>query len=145
MQTSAGIIITDGHQFLIGHVSFQNWWDIPKGRLELGEMPRDAAIRETYEETGLEINPDDLLDLGMFYYLPKKRLHLFLLIAPDLPPIEKMQCTTLYNPIKRTDFLLPEMDRWVYIPFSKKKKFLIRAMADVIGKVEENDLFPYIR
>ena len=29
------------------------YWDFPKGRLELGEAPLDAAIREVEEETGL--------------------------------------------------------------------------------------------
>jgi 8-oxo-dGTP diphosphatase len=31
------------------------WWSPPGGDLELGEQPSDAAIRETFEETGLWI------------------------------------------------------------------------------------------
>ncbi len=30
-------------------------WDIPGGTVEPQEMPRDAAIRETMEEVGLEV------------------------------------------------------------------------------------------
>ena len=29
---------------------------IPKGRLEVGESPEDAAFRETFEETGISIS-----------------------------------------------------------------------------------------
>lgn len=29
-------------------------WDLPKGRLEIGESPFEAAVRETREETGLD-------------------------------------------------------------------------------------------
>lgn len=42
-------------------------WDLPKGKIEKGETPEDAAIREVQEETGL----DRLLvrsDLGSTYH-----------------------------------------------------------------------------
>jgi len=34
-------------------------WDAVSGRLKPGEHPRDAALREAREETGLEVLPDD--------------------------------------------------------------------------------------
>lgn len=37
--------------------SYPEYWDIPGGLVELGELPRDAAIRETKEEVGLNIKP----------------------------------------------------------------------------------------
>ena len=30
------------------------YWSIPKGEIEKGESPKDTAIRETYEETGIK-------------------------------------------------------------------------------------------
>ncbi len=36
----------------------EGWLDIPKGHIEKGEKARDAAIRETFEETGLRIEPE---------------------------------------------------------------------------------------
>ena len=36
-------------------------WDIPGGRVEAGELPRMAAIRECREEVGLEIELENIL------------------------------------------------------------------------------------
>jgi len=32
-----------------------SWWGYPKGHLEEGEKPSEAAVREVYEETGFEV------------------------------------------------------------------------------------------
>jgi 8-oxo-dGTP diphosphatase len=39
----------------------QGQWSIPGGALEVGEFVRDAAIREAREETGLIVEPGELL------------------------------------------------------------------------------------
>lgn len=36
---------------------YPEYWDIPGGLVELGELPRDAVIRETKEEVNLNIIP----------------------------------------------------------------------------------------
>ena len=36
-------------------------WSIPGGRLEIGETLREAVVREAREETGLTVEPADLL------------------------------------------------------------------------------------
>ena len=38
-------------------------WSVPGGLVELGETVRKAALREVYEETGLRIRLDRLLDV----------------------------------------------------------------------------------
>lgn len=40
----------------------------PGGKLEPGETPRQAAVREVFEESGLRIDEDDLLLLGRIRY-----------------------------------------------------------------------------
>ena len=32
-----------------------SWWGYPKGHLEEGEKPSEAAVREVFEETGFEV------------------------------------------------------------------------------------------
>ena len=40
----------------------------PGGKLEQGESPRDAAVREIAEEVGLVVHPDDLEPMGELTY-----------------------------------------------------------------------------
>ena len=46
------------------HPPIQGQWSIPGGVLEVGEMVRESAIREAREETGLIVEPGELL--GVF-------------------------------------------------------------------------------
>ena len=43
------------------HPPLQAEWSIPGGVLEIGELVREAAIREAREETGLTVEPRELL------------------------------------------------------------------------------------
>ena len=65
---SAGVLVyrRNGGQtsFLLGHPGSHLWarkdlgaWMVPKGLIESGEAPFDAALREFREETGLEPPP----------------------------------------------------------------------------------------
>ena len=40
-------------------------WAPPGGHLEFGEEPKDAAIRETMEETGIDLPPINVLACGV--------------------------------------------------------------------------------
>ncbi len=57
------IIIEAGRVVLVkrAHPPIQGHWSIPGGVLEVGEMIREAAIREAREETGLIVQPGELL------------------------------------------------------------------------------------
>jgi ADP-ribose pyrophosphatase YjhB (NUDIX family) len=57
------IIIEDSRVLLVkrAHPPLQAEWSIPGGVLEVGELVREAAIREAREETGLIVEPSDLL------------------------------------------------------------------------------------
>jgi len=59
-----GAIIIEGDRVLLvrrAHPPIQGQWSIPGGVLEVGEMVREAAVREAREETGLIVEPGELL------------------------------------------------------------------------------------
>jgi 8-oxo-dGTP diphosphatase len=57
------IIIEDSRVVLVkrAHPPLQAEWSIPGGVLEVGELVREAAVREACEETGLTVEPGELL------------------------------------------------------------------------------------
>ena len=57
------IIIEDQRVVLVkrAHPPLQAEWSIPGGVLEVGELMREAAVREAREETGLTVEPGELL------------------------------------------------------------------------------------
>lgn len=62
-----GSIIIEGDRVVLvkrAHPPIQGQWSIPGGVLEVGERMREAAIREAREETGLIVEPGELL--GVF-------------------------------------------------------------------------------
>lgn len=56
-EIAAAVIVQDGRLLLVrrrvaeGSLS----WQFPAGQIEPGESPEDAAVRETFEETGLVV------------------------------------------------------------------------------------------
>jgi 8-oxo-dGTP diphosphatase len=57
------IIIERGRVVLVkrAHPPLKDQWSIPGGVLEVGERVREAAVREAREETGLTVEPVELL------------------------------------------------------------------------------------
>jgi ADP-ribose pyrophosphatase YjhB (NUDIX family) len=67
---AASVALRNGDRFLLverGRAPARGQFAFPGGRLEAGETPEDAARRELFEETGLEVADVELvevMDLG---------------------------------------------------------------------------------
>ncbi len=58
----AQLLIRDPDQrVLLCQLTYKRDWDLPGGVLEVGESPRDGAVREVREELGLTLNAGPLL------------------------------------------------------------------------------------
>ncbi|MFA6447639.1 MAG: NUDIX domain-containing protein [Patescibacteria group bacterium] len=56
-------------------------WEFPGGKIEFGEIPEQACVREVKEETGLDINNLELLGLHTdYWHLPDKEIQVQLVI-----------------------------------------------------------------
>ena len=68
------LALSEGRVLLVKRAiePFKGYWDIPGGFLEAGEHPADGAVREMREETGLEIEPVEILGIFMDVYGPEQ-------------------------------------------------------------------------
>ncbi len=58
----ANVLATDGEgRILVVKPTYSRGWMLPGGRVERGETPHAAAVRETHEETGLEVALERIL------------------------------------------------------------------------------------
>lgn len=55
------VIFDTEERVLLCHRRDMDVWNLPGGRVESGELPDEAAVRETREETGLEVTVERLV------------------------------------------------------------------------------------
>jgi 8-oxo-dGTP pyrophosphatase MutT (NUDIX family) len=129
---SCGIVLlTAQRELLLCHVTGQDHWDLPKGGAHAGESPLQAALRETREETGLDLAGERLLDLGRLDYRPKKDLHLFAALVPRLD-VAQLCCESRFSHYA-TGERLPEMDGYDWFGFDRVAQLCTARMAAVLG------------
>jgi len=140
---SAGIVITDGEVILGCLVNRmgnnKTFYDLPKGKVEPGESAQKAAVRETWEEANVRVNPKKLVDLGRFKYLkkskywPAKDIHLFLyqVNTNQLPSLSSMKCNSFYT--DRDGTSKPETVGFKYIRIENIRQHMSKNMVKVLN------------
>jgi 8-oxo-dGTP diphosphatase len=78
-RVGVGVIVTKGDRLLLIErkgVHGQGTWSTPGGHLEYGESPEECAVRETKEETGVDIAnvralgyTNDLFEISGLHYI----------------------------------------------------------------------------
>lgn len=98
MVESAGLLIIQDNKILLAHPTKAPWYGsytIPKGKVERGETYIEAAIRETKEEIGIDIDDSEIgKEVNVIYYSNEdgkvyKRVYYFLVYPKNKITIDK--------------------------------------------------------
>lgn len=129
--TTCGLVIVSPAGWLLGRVTGLGHWDLPKGKRDPGEPLEDAALRECWEETGLDLrcHRNALNDLGVRVYNWKrgKTLHLFELILEE--PLDLAGCFSSTWVTGRGPTPVLDMDEWAWVPADQVEHHVNRRMA----------------
>ena len=77
---AAAVVLDRGRVLLTQRAEgthLEGLWEFPGGKLEPGESPEEALVRECREECGIEIAVDDILEVTFHRYPEKDVLLLF--------------------------------------------------------------------
>ena len=120
---SAGVIIFDDDCVLILRAG--DTWSFPKGGVEQGEDLLDAAIRETWEETGFVSNRDYMLTGEITPSITYESLYR---VSPEVSKTVIKTCTFFVaermgdrDPILKVnpDLGYPEHEEWMWVDIDK--------------------------
>lgn len=86
-----GVLFVEGKVVLLKNE--RNEWELPGGRLDLGETQEEALVREFKEELSIGVEPLDLLDSYLFEVIPGRQVSIVTygcrLIGEFAPAISK--------------------------------------------------------
>jgi 8-oxo-dGTP pyrophosphatase MutT (NUDIX family) len=110
-------------------------WSIPKGMAEDGESPIEAAVRELWEETGIDVNNLQIsliVELGpVLYRTRKKILKSFLYIIDDDLSDFDFKCISL------VDGKYPEISDYKLVNLENAEKVLHESQASKIEEIKQ--------
>jgi 8-oxo-dGTP pyrophosphatase MutT (NUDIX family) len=135
------VVVTDGALLLLGRFARRALWDVPKGLAEPDEDFAAAAARELREETGLEVPPGALRDLGVHRYLRGKDLALFLWRLEAMPAPEELQCSSFFRVANGT--VVPEFDAFAVLPWAEALPRVGRNLQRVLHEVRAGPAWPF--
>lgn len=141
---SAGVLIRCQDRFLLCHSTFQSklyGWGLPKGRVDSGESPIQAAARELYEESGYKVRENELSLLTTLSYRTsddgekvRKKLYVYLHNAPDEAIDFVFHCDSMFVPhwIPNCTKEYPEVDDFMWVKESEWEDTAMRSIRKLL-------------
>lgn len=146
--TSAGVLlhrVRDGRrEVLLGHLGGPFWakrheraWSIPKGVLEEGESPEEAARREFLEELGVPVPEGPWTDLGSVRQSRKDVL--VWAVEADLDPATVVPGTfdLEWPPGSGKMQAFPELDRVQWFGLDEAAELVVAAQAAFLDRLPD--------
>lgn len=143
---SAGIFfLNNEHKLLVGHPTGHkpNFWSIPKGKLDKGETSYDAALRETWEETNVDLGEvTAMYELDTIKYKSKKKkLKPFVVFEDENRKIDSskfdLKCNSFVGIHSKWNAGLPEMDDFKWITLEEAKDVLHQAQIECLETITQ--------
>lgn len=137
MRVSSGGLIFYKNKMLICRPRWDDErWNLPKGIMEEGEDPLEAAIREIQEETNIVVDDNcQISDLGEVRYGKKKKLHLFFIILSEEP--EELKCNSFFD---RDGKQIPEMVDFKWINPADYSLYFSEKLTESVRKILQRGL-----
>ena len=146
---SAGLLLfRHGRQHdpevLIGHMGGPFWsrkdssaWSIPKGLIEPGETPLEAALREFDEEIGQPAPHADYVLLGDFVYLSGKVVTVFTGEGElDVTQVTSLPVTVEWPRESGRMITFPEVDRAEWCSIDVARARLVKGQVAALAELE---------
>jgi 8-oxo-dGTP pyrophosphatase MutT (NUDIX family) len=118
-----------------------NFWSIPKGKVEALETFVDACVRETFEESNIDLSDykDKMVMLDSVNYSHRKKMLIpFVLFENDCEYLDLSLITIQCNsnvPEDRGGF--PEMDDYKWVTLEEARKLIHETQVACLDKVKQ--------
>jgi predicted NUDIX family NTP pyrophosphohydrolase len=142
VKTAGIFLINKENKLLVAHPTNHpvNFWSITKGRRDEGEDSLTCALRETYEESNIDLRGETI----KYYKLKKRKFHdkpkqlrpyVIFEFENDIDFNSfELKCNSFVEPAKGG---FPEMDGYQWITIEEAKKIVHYTQVDCLNEIEE--------
>ena len=143
VETAGIFFINNDNMLMIGHPTGHDKWSIPKGKLEKGETSYEAALRETWEETNVDLS----LSVSQYeldcirYKHGKKKLKPFIIFEDENRKINSegfvFKCNSYVGKDSKWNPNLPEMDDFKWVSLEEAREILHYTQVECLESITQ--------